>query len=673
MNQKILIGTLVVAVLAVQNAKALTFSYNAIVNEAMTLPGGDELIAQIHDVAFDGQQVAIHATGSSGTEGIYLVSDGELNVIADTLTHVPGSPDWLQFRDIAVDSGNVVFEGRNTLTAGVYTNLGGSLRSVVDSTMTMPGTSGSFGGFFSGTYSRPRFAIDGEDIVVSASGPRVGGEAAEGVYLDSGGLLTVVADFRTPHPDSAKQFLTFDDVDVEDGEVVFRAGATDFFSSGVYTTLGAASGQIRTVVDQNTELDNLPGPIRIDQNSVVQLDGGNTLFHSIYDPDFEMGFYVSTSSEIRTIVDTFTTNPSNSDEFDEFIFNAALHGSTVAYQTFNRDQFSLGEIYLNRDGRNQQVIAPGDELDGKVLTEVTLFPDSLADETMAFRAEFEDGTMAVYEVEFSRPDRDTFPIFPDFDVQALTANGSIFLSDGDAYLRSQLQPSGFENEAILDFPLASIPSDATIESAYLVVVPLSTIDEPIIGVYGKAGDGVPGNDDVESATTLIGMSQPIVSDAEPVSIPLDVTFIQSLVDSASHLGLKMSVLDGTFLSFVSSESTFDPAPALVITLVYDASLAGDYNNDGTVDAADYTVWRDSLERGTPLENETASLGMVDGEDYAAWKANFGAVKLQGGGSVASVPEPVAVAMWLGLLTPLILLSRRRAISTCHRGGVSGSA
>jgi hypothetical protein len=56
-----------------------------------------------------------------------------------------------------------------------------------------------------------------------------------------------------------------------------------------------------------------------------------------------------------------------------------------------------------------------------------------------------------------------------------------------------------------------------------------------------------------------------------------------------------------------------------------------------VDAADYTVWRDSL-GGTELANETASLGTVDEADYDAWKANFGAV-VEGGGGVSAVPEP----------------------------------
>jgi pectate lyase len=89
------------------------------------------------------------------------------------------------------------------------------------------------------------------------------------------------------------------------------------------------------------------------------------------------------------------------------------------------------------------------------------------------------------------------------------------------------------------------------------------------------------------------------------------------------------------------------------------TLAGDYNDDGTVDAADYTVWRDSLASGTPLLNETMSLGTVDGEDYTAWKANFGAT--QGGdGSQSSVPEPTSLG--LALVSSIALLAGRR----CNR-------
>ena len=52
-----------------------------------------------------------------------------------------------------------------------------------------------------------------------------------------------------------------------------------------------------------------------------------------------------------------------------------------------------------------------------------------------------------------------------------------------------------------------------------------------------------------------------------------------------------------------------------------AGLLGDYNHNGVVDAADYTLWRASLESTTNLAADGS--GMIDSGDYDVWKANFG--------------------------------------------------
>ncbi len=76
---------------------------------------------------------------------------------------------------------------------------------------------------------------------------------------------------------------------------------------------------------------------------------------------------------------------------------------------------------------------------------------------------------------------------------------------------------------------------------------------------------------------------------------------------------------------------------------------GDYNGNGVVDAADYTVWRDTLGSTTDLrangDDSGASVGVIDQADYALWKMHFG--NTAGGASVTgvgmAVPEP---AGWL---------------------------
>ena len=76
-------------------------------------------------------------------------------------------------------------------------------------------------------------------------------------------------------------------------------------------------------------------------------------------------------------------------------------------------------------------------------------------------------------------------------------------------------------------------------------------------------------------------------------------------------------------------------PFDTLNVVYLTALPGDFNHDGVVDAADYTVWRDTLGSTTDLrangDNTGTSAGKIDQADYDIWKANFG---MHGGSSSA---------------------------------------
>lgn len=69
-----------------------------------------------------------------------------------------------------------------------------------------------------------------------------------------------------------------------------------------------------------------------------------------------------------------------------------------------------------------------------------------------------------------------------------------------------------------------------------------------------------------------------------------------------------------------------------------AGVLGDYNGNGTVDAADYVLWRD----GGSLANEVATLGSATPEDYDEWRARFGnTAGAASGNALAAVPEPAS--------------------------------
>jgi len=94
-----------------------------------------------------------------------------------------------------------------------------------------------------------------------------------------------------------------------------------------------------------------------------------------------------------------------------------------------------------------------------------------------------------------------------------------------------------------------------------------------------------------------------------------------------------------------------------------AGLAGDYNNDHVVNAADYTVWRNNLGAGdeSSLNGNGDGLNGVDAGDYARWKAHFGESAAASATLLSSaVPEPATLAsLIVGMLAMGIWLAHPR--------------
>ncbi len=102
----------------------------------------------------------------------------------------------------------------------------------------------------------------------------------------------------------------------------------------------------------------------------------------------------------------------------------------------------------------------------------------------------------------------------------------------------------------------------------------------------------------------------------------------------------------------------------VVLTVTGLGLAGDYNDDGTIDAADYTVWRDVMTAGTgPLPNDPTP-GTVDESDFEYWRAHYGESSGSGAGAggLAAVPEPATAVLLLAGLAGFAAAGRclRRA-------------
>jgi hypothetical protein len=101
-----------------------------------------------------------------------------------------------------------------------------------------------------------------------------------------------------------------------------------------------------------------------------------------------------------------------------------------------------------------------------------------------------------------------------------------------------------------------------------------------------------------------------------------------------------------------------------------ADLPGDYNSNGTVDAADFVVWPNmSGQAGAGLDADGNGDGTVNAADYEVWRAHFGQTAA-GGLSASSnelpaaVPEPSML-----MLTPMAFVPlawRRRIVRSTTR-------
>jgi len=143
-----------------------------------------------------------------------------------------------------------------------------------------------------------------------------------------------------------------------------------------------------------------------------------------------------------------------------------------------------------------------------------------------------------------------------------------------------------------------------------------------------------------------------------IEIPL-----ASFVDATdSMLTLKTTgLLNDSNLFRIGISSDTDGAQVYQIDnfrLLTEVGVAGDYNDNGTVDTADYILWRN----GGPLKNEVDAPGTVNAADYTAWRARFGN-STSGSGSLVSgsaIPEPSAMALLLLGFVGSLVVARRHS-------------
>jgi hypothetical protein len=92
---------------------------------------------------------------------------------------------------------------------------------------------------------------------------------------------------------------------------------------------------------------------------------------------------------------------------------------------------------------------------------------------------------------------------------------------------------------------------------------------------------------------------------------------------------------------------FNAYDNIILKLVDPPSgVAGDYNGNGVVDAADYTYWRDRLDQNVTLPNTDPNDmdDMVTQNEYNFWVSRFGATSGSASFGAGAVPEPATTLL-----------------------------
>jgi hypothetical protein len=212
------------------------------------------------------------------------------------------------------------------------------------------------------------------------------------------------------------------------------------------------------------------------------------------------------------------------------------------------------------------------------------------------------------------------------------------------------------------------------------------------GMYNSGVDTKPVFSNVDILSGTIFASNNAGAQLDPIPHPLiwDVGTITAS-GSVSANGLLASLTidttglsSGTFpllLTGVAStkspdnntrlnDATGTPIPLTIAngSLMISTLPLADFNHNGIVDAADYTIWRDTLgQLGPGLAADVDGNNVVDQADYNVWKSQFGFTTGSGSGTAAgrlsaggAVPEPSACL--LAILGGLALVGIRFPLS-----------
>ena len=180
----------------------------------------------------------------------------------------------------------------------------------------------------------------------------------------------------------------------------------------------------------------------------------------------------------------------------------------------------------------------------------------------------------------------------------------------------------------------------------------ATAVHELIHALGSTSSNIPTYVGLDASGDLIGANVVAINGGPvPASGGHFATDVQSIVWNSGDIVSEVTLDPNSLRSVRKYLTELDAALLrdLGYTVASDLAVLGDYNGDGLVNAADYTVWRDTEGSTTQLAADGNGSGTIDEADYTVWQDAFVGQALANA-STNTIPEP---ATFVGLLTVLL--------------------
>ena len=430
-----------------------------------------------------------------------------------------------------------------------------------------------------------------------------------------------------------------------------------------YTFVGGDGGDFTLAANwEDADGNPLPADISTVDNQATtpytlvvdgDLIGGNRTVTATYTEQIQFGLHGSLE-----IINGATVNLTNTDtalatlDFDPGSGLKITGGSSLI---INDDLLFDGVLYME----NGSLSSTGDDIEFQDEYDATIINSTVFAEDNLI---FENAMGNVIGSSFETNDR--FSIRYDSDIRLTDTNIDVAgdvepvftFSDGEGTSLTLAGTSTLRTDSISEGTDLVLEDTAFASLGSLDLDPTSSTANPRSTMTGtnQANDfGYVGED----YASMIIVSSPLAEielrfnvDADESGSPGDpgVLDIRDLiVDGTTGLTYNedptaWNVTDWDGLSALESLRLAAPVPE-----------GGDFNGDGVVDAADYTVWRDNLGEFVTLPDDPTP-GVVTQFDYEVWAANFGAARPL---ALAAVPEPATAFGLLAVLASSVLRLR----------------